>query len=71
MRGQILVVHGRQDPVIAVRHSRELVEALQAQQGVTVTYREPAGGHQPVRPGTDDPEYDAIVRFLGGTTKIL
>ena len=41
--------------------------ALRAQPEVSVTYRELAGGHQPVRPSLDDQEYAAIVRFLGGT----
>jgi dipeptidyl aminopeptidase/acylaminoacyl peptidase len=66
MRGRILVVHGKHDPVIPVRHSRELVEALRAHSGVKLIYRELAGGHQPVRPAIDDPEYAAIVKFLCG-----
>ena len=64
MRGRILVVHGIQDQTIPVRHSRVLVDALRAQPAVTVTYRELDGGHRPVRPG--DPEFAAIIRFLGG-----
>lgn len=68
MRGRVLLVHGSDDAVIPVSHSRALAGALESVPGVDVTYREVRGAdHQVLR---SDPslvaEVCAVLTGAGG-----
>ncbi|MGV9773605.1 alpha/beta hydrolase family protein [Streptosporangium sp. NPDC003464] len=65
MRLPLLIVHGDDDPVIPVGHSRRLYARLRGARG-QVTYLEvPGGGHDPQHDTRDGAVLGRIVDFLG------
>ncbi|MBB2913306.1 dipeptidyl aminopeptidase/acylaminoacyl peptidase [Streptosporangium becharense] len=67
MRLPLLVVHGEQDLIIPVAHSRRLRDRLRAsghRDGVDLTYLEAPGGHDPLSEDGGHLVLDRVVAFL-------
>ncbi|MCC5578820.1 S9 family peptidase [Microtetraspora sp. AC03309] len=68
IRLPLLIVHGQEDPIIPVTHSRRLYDRLREsgrRVGAEVTYLEvPGGGHDPLHETSDGAVLDRIVRFF-------
>lgn len=71
IEARMLIIHGRVDPVIPVRHSRELRDALRRAAATRCAYIEPArAGHDPFQGSAGTRLVGEMVRFLGGSDEV-